>query len=225
MSNEDDINFSDVDSALDTIISGMSSAAETSITKRSYKPYLKPYWCAELKTLHDKMRRERQISKTEDKPRGNETSYSNYKESKRQFRRLLRQRQSQFEKDENERIDSLVELDQNGFWKMVNSRRKSKRHTAGLEIKFDEHPVQDPDDMLSGWCGYFTQIYSQTENPNFDDNFKQVVDRKVDSIMSSEDNDNDTTSVFSYQITRSELDEAIKALPLNKAMTILHMSI
>ena len=37
--------------------------------------------------------------------------------------------------------------------------------------------------------------------------------------MSSEDNDSDsdTTSVFSYQITRSELDEAIKALPLNKA--------
>ena len=165
------------------------------------------------------MRHERQIWKTEDKPRGNETSYSNYKESKRQFRRLLRQRQSQFAKDENERIDSLVEFDQNGFWKMVNLRRKSKRHTAGLEIKFDEHPVQDPDDIVSGWCGYFTQLYSQTENPNFDDNFKQVVDQKVDSIMSSEDNDSDsdTTSVFSYQITRSELDEAIKALPLNKA--------
>ena len=45
---EDDIDLSDVDSALDTIINGMSSAAETSIMKRSYKPYLKPYWSAEL---------------------------------------------------------------------------------------------------------------------------------------------------------------------------------
>ena len=58
--------------------------------------------------------------------------------------------------------------------------------------------MQDPDDIVSGWCGYFTQLYSQTVNPNFDDNFKLVVDQKIDSVMYSNDNesDSDTTSAF-----------------------------
>ena len=43
------------------------------------------------------------------------------KKSKCEFRRLLRQKFRQFEKEENERIDNLVEVDQKAFWKVVNS--------------------------------------------------------------------------------------------------------
>ena len=40
---------------------------------------------------------------------------------------LLRQKFRQFEKEENERKDSLVEVDQKAFWNVVSFRRKTKR--------------------------------------------------------------------------------------------------
>ena len=61
---------------------------------------------------------------------------------------------------------------------MVNIRRKNRHQSAGLELKFGESTVKDTDDIVNGWCGYFVNLYNQSESPHFDGTFKQAVDEK-----------------------------------------------
>ena len=111
-----ELDYSDVNSAYDNIVNCITKASEAKLSKREFKPYLKPYWSNELKLVHAQMRRERIIWKRHGKPRTNtKGSYTRYKDTKRKFRRLLRKKIRQFERKENEHIDSLVEMDQKGF--------------------------------------------------------------------------------------------------------------
>ena len=55
------------------------------------------------------------------------SSYTSYKSEKRLFRRKLREVTHQFEHEEYERIDNMIEIDQRGFWKAVNIKKRNKR--------------------------------------------------------------------------------------------------
>ena len=133
------------------------------------------------------MWRDRRCWTNDGKPRTYAASYNRYKKSKCEFRRLLRQKFRQFEKEENERIDNLVEVDQKAFWKVVNSRRKTKRSTTGSEIKFGSNPVKDPDNITEGWCAYFTNLYRFTEDSSFDESFREVVDKETSWLPSKKE--------------------------------------
>ena len=101
---------------------------------------------------------------------------------------------------------------------MVNSRRKTKRSTTGAEIKIGSNPVKDPDDITEGWCAYFTNLYRFTEDSSFDESFREVVDKKINNILLSDNTDyQQTPSILTDNLTYDELDDAIKSLPLNKA--------
>ena len=213
-----DLVYSDVNRAYDTIVDCITSASETRLSKRAFKPYLKPYWSNELKLLHAQMRRDRHCWKRDGKPRTNSDSYTRYKESKRKFRKLLRQKFMQFEREENERIDNLVEMDQKGFWKVVNSRRKRKRNDNGAEIQFNDKPVKDPDEIADGWCGYFTNLYKFSTDSSFDEEFRKSVDEKINNITSSDTACHSReSSILTGYLSREELNVAIKSLPRNKA--------
>ena len=83
------------------------------------------------------MRKARAIWIKDGKPRFNTESRQQYKSAKRAFRRLLRIKYSDYEREENERIDQLAEMDQNGFWKAVNARKARVRVAQDSEMKFD----------------------------------------------------------------------------------------
>ena len=184
-----EFDFTDVNRTFDTVVDCITAASEANIPKRQFKPHLKPYWPQELKLLHIQMRRDRRCWTNDGKPRANADSYNRYKKSKCEFRRLLRLKFRQFEKEENERIDNLVEVDQKAFWKVVNSRRKTKRSTTGSEIKFGSNPLKDPDDIKEGWCANFTNLYRFTEDSSFDECFREVVDKEINRILSSDNTD------------------------------------
>ena len=212
------LDYTDVNRSFDAIVDCVNTASESNLPKRQFKSHLKPYWSHELKLLHIQMRRERRCWLNDGKPRGTAASYSRYKDSKCKFRRLLRQKFRQFEKEENERIDSLVEVDQKAFWKVVNSRRKTKRSTSGSEIQFDGNPVKDPDEITDGWCTYFTNLYKFTEDSSFKENFRKHVDTEINRIISCDNSSyQQSPSILSCCLTFEELESAIKSLPLNKA--------
>ena len=214
-----ELDYSDVNRAYDNIVNCITKASEAKLSKREFKPYLKPYWSNALKLVHAQMRRERIIWKRDGKPRTNTAcSYTRYKDTKRKFRRLLRQKFRQFEREENERIDSLVEMDQKGFWKLVNTRRKNKRCANGSEIKFNDKQVKDPDEIADGWCGYFTNLYKFTNDSSFDEEFRECVDEKINSLISRDASaKSKVSSILTGNLSHGELAAAIKSLPRNKA--------
>ncbi|MES9884950.1 MAG: endonuclease/exonuclease/phosphatase family protein, partial [Sedimenticola sp.] len=115
------IPFDNVNDAYDNLCECIRQSAETTLPKRKFKPYLKPYWSNELKQLHRKMKSLRNTWISCGQPRNiDNVSYRQYKDAKREFRRILRQSQARFEMEENNRIDNLAEIDQNGFWKAIN---------------------------------------------------------------------------------------------------------
>ena len=211
------INFSDPNEAYDTIVKSLNSAAEGYISKRTFCKHLKPYWSAELKEIHKDMRKARAVWVNEGKPRYDTDSRKQYKDIKRSFRRLLRKKYSDYEKEENDRIDHLAEVDQKGFWKAVNARKSRARAGQGSEIKFDSTTLRDPDKIVDGWKNYFTELYSKCENPDFDEAFKAEVDQFVESKV----NDNDSLSsylpILTQTLTKDELETVMKLLPYQKS--------
>ena len=77
-----ELDYSDVNRAYDNILNCITKASEAKLSKREFKPFLKPYWSNELKLVHAQMRRERIIWKRDGKPRTNTAgSYTRYKDT------------------------------------------------------------------------------------------------------------------------------------------------
>ena len=86
---KENINYQNINKAYDSVIQCVSSAAETSLTKRQFKKFLKPYWSPSLKQFHCKMLLSRRLWITTGKCRDS-LSYVQYKTDKCNFRRNLR---------------------------------------------------------------------------------------------------------------------------------------
>ena len=212
-----DINFTDPNKAYDIIVNCLNKAAEGNITKRTFCKHLKPYWSAELKELHKYMRKGRAIWIKDRKPRSNTESRQQYKSAKRAFRRLLRIKYSDYEREENELIDQLAEMDQKGFWKAVNTRKARTRVAQGSEIKFDSQTLKDPDSIVDGWKNYFAQLYSQSENADFDETFKVEIDQFVSNIITENDHTNRGAPILTQRLMEDELVAVMKVLPFRKS--------
>ena len=82
-------NFINVDLTYANLVFGIQSAAEKCIRKRSFKPYLKPFWSPILESLHKSMTQARNLWVISGRTRHG-IEYSNYKENKRIFRHKMR---------------------------------------------------------------------------------------------------------------------------------------
>lgn len=212
------INFSNLEQSVDIIVECILQASNETLRKIEFKPYLKPYWSPELKELHRKMRFYRSCWLAEGKNKDNSTAFQSYKRSKREFRRTLRRRHRRFEREEFEKIDNLLEIDQNTFWKYVNAKRKSKQNTPGKEIVFNQKPVTKPDDLVQGWADFFKSLFSETENASYDIDFKHFVETSLRARLSEVHNEN--SSLLHSKVTREELTASLLQLPNGKAAGI-----
>ena len=96
----------------------LQTCAERSIPKVKLKRYLKPYWKQGLKPMHDRCRYYRKIWILQGRPRDSENRYfMTYKQAKRDFRRELRRKAHEYESQEYERLESVIEVDNGAFQK------------------------------------------------------------------------------------------------------------
>ena len=162
------------------------SISDSVLPKTGFRPYLKPYWNVTLKHLHAVMREKRRNWITDGRPRGhNHLSYSQYKTSKRLFRAQHRLCAEQYLIEVNAEIDRAAEMNSSFFfWKKVNSRRKQSHSIAGSEIRFDGKTCRDPEQIASEWGGYFRKLYTESESPDLDSDFKVRIDEQVRVITS-----------------------------------------
>ena len=118
--------YRSIDNLYESIVSSIEYASRICLPNSSYRPYLKPYWSAELRRYHVVMRYKRRVWIESGRPRGNDyTSYSEYKEAKRQFRKLHRNCSCNYLQEINRNIDAAADIDSPYFWRLFNSKRKN----------------------------------------------------------------------------------------------------
>ncbi|KAH3869707.1 hypothetical protein DPMN_032877 [Dreissena polymorpha] len=183
------LDYTDVNGTCSHIVRCISSAAEKCLSKRTYKRFFKPFRSSELKNKHHQLRLAR-LALIWSGRRTGQQEYAHYKAIKKTFRRDLRMASHRYDEEEMERIDTLAEIDQKAFWKVVNSKcTKSKQN--GCELDFDGKRETTIDGVLRGWNSHFKRLYSFEENPKFDPFHKELVENSVTKYLNTPDVDHD----------------------------------
>ncbi len=66
--------------------------------------------------------------------------------------------------NEHDKLDSLAEIDQNSFWKVVNAKRSRKPEVPCKGMAFDGRVVTEATELIADWRDYFSNIYKFTED-------------------------------------------------------------
>ena len=208
--------YNNVNETYALIVNCINIAANKHISKQTFKPYLKPYWSPVVKQLHKNMTYARNQWLSHGRPREGPI-YDKYKNEKRIFRCKLRNAADEYERAEYERIEKLSELDQTGFWKMINSRKK--KHMSGAnnkkEMQFGRKRVNNPEEELNCWREYFENLYQFSSNDDYDNTFRLKVEQELENFLSMENNY--ISSYITSPMTLDEMALIIKSLPCGKS--------
>ena len=197
------------------IVNSITVVSDLVLPKTKFKPYIKPYWDTTLKGLHAAMRGKRRNWIREGRPRGHtHLSYREYKLTKCLFRAYHRKCAEKFLTELDSNIDQAAEVDSAGFWKKVNNRRNFSCTNAGSEIKFENVVCRDAESIASGWGEYFRKLYSDTDRPHYDSNFKREVKQRVKDIRAEIASDSNSNSTY---ISVYDVKKAVKVLKKKKA--------
>ena len=205
---------SDIDRFADKLINVMRDTAQECIPSSRFKPHLKPYW-KDIRPFHKRAWELRNKWIEAGRPRGlQHESFRKYKESKCEFRRELRKRQRQAEREKYDFIENSLELDQSLFWRSVNLRRKNKNDTFP-ELKVNGMKISDPNDVVNAFANYFKTLYEPSEDEAFSADFKYKIDNKIRNLENDSRRNNDT--IFREALSVEEIMRAIRKLKRGKA--------
>ena len=206
-----------IDSLYDKIVTGVLSAADNCIPKGVFRRHLKPYWCDELSVAHKTMGIKRKVW-IEGGKRSTGESYLEYKNSKRVFRKLHRIVVQRYIQKMYCEIDKAAELDHDTFWRLVNSRRKPSCSNPGSELCFDNVTCRDSESIAEGWGCYFSKLYSPSCSDDYDEHFKQEVEKsnrdynaKIDALCMGH------RSNFHCEFSIDDIDGLLKCTSRSKA--------
>jgi hypothetical protein len=163
-----------IEKRLTDVTNLLQTCAERSIPK-----FLKPYWKQGLKPMHDRCRYYRKIWILQGRPRDSENRYfMTYKQTERDFRRELRRKAHEYESQEYERLESVFDVDNDAFQRVMSKKRKS-RGIKSTALKIDGKFVSDPDELREIWKEHYTQLYTPVANSNFDEMFTAHVESSI----------------------------------------------
>lgn len=204
-----------IDVLYDVLTRSVLDAANSSIPKSKFLHFLKPYWNNSIQEVHQYMKLMRNRWISDGRPRGDNTpSYVNYKEAKRSFRNIHRQRVENYLTDINSDIDTSAEFDRNYFWRLVNSRRNKSCTSPGVEMMFGNVITREPSKITESWGCYFRKLYEPSNEPHYSTHFKSEIDNELQEIkrrLSSE------AECEFTPITVDEIQVTLKAAKLKKA--------
>ena len=118
-------NTNDIDNLLNQIQGYIVSSMDRCIPVSRSCPHQRPYWDADLEKTHAFQKSKRHIWILNGRPRGmNYASYMAYKEAKRQFAKLLKQKQLLYEQSRFQNAEMKMELDSRHLWKFLKSHKR-----------------------------------------------------------------------------------------------------
>lgn len=191
------------------------ASAKQSIPRAKFKPHLKPYWSESLKQLHYEIRQCHREWIAVGRPRNRDNMFFfRYKEAKRKFRKELRQKAWEHEVSEQNELQRIFEVDRGEFHKRICKLRSAKIRTGNV-LKIEGKLVSDKEQVLGIWRDHCEKLYSPLECENFDEDFKKLVEQKVQeySTLSHEVTDDPLDTQFQVD----EVANVCRSLPNGKA--------
>lgn len=190
------------------------ASANKSIPRVKQRSFLKPYWNANLSSLHKETRRCRNEWISYGKPRSSENIFFiNYKESKMKFRKLLRRKHLEYEIKDNEHLQKTFEIDRNRFQSTISRKHKGKSQ-CGNVLKVGDKLINDEDEVLDIWRGHYMNLYTPAANVEFDDCFQKYVEENVQKYCSESYDHHDDP--LENRITETEVRDNCLKLPNGK---------
>jgi len=214
-SETDNITSKDIEQFTNLLSNSLHMAANSCIPSGFFRPYLKPYWKQNrLNDFHYEQRKARRQWINDNKPRDScNSSYSNYKDKKREFRKRKRAAKKLWQEQKFEDFKCAAEMDISEFYRKV--RRMRKNGPSVTKLSYNGITANTDENVCNLWANYFGDLYSQQCSDSFDDSFCCEVTSNVQSYFGN--SDNEPIGVLENVITKDEICDQIKSLKLNKA--------
>ena len=163
-----------IEELIDDIISAISTAADNP-PKAKFRKALK-YWNNHL-TLLSKQNKGSWVNWLNKGRPTDENVNMEYKEAKREFRRVQKAAMAEYGKKNMEAIVNCQEIDQAYFWFLVN---KNKRKGQSVHPIKNDHDVNltKQNDIVEEWKKYFSKLYTPKMD-GYDACFKRHVDESI----------------------------------------------
>ena len=140
---------------------------------------LKPYWDEDLRALSKEKRSARAEWRISGGTRDDtDMAFLRYKEAKKQFRKLIRQKSYAYELKNIQELGETQEVDNTFFWYKVNTQ-KGKTERANTLFDDNKSLITDPDQIRLEWNTYYEKLYSDDIEYKGDPYFKESVENEV----------------------------------------------
>ena len=113
-----------------------------------------------------------------------------------------------------EKIEKTQTLNQKQFWRLVNKGKKKSGRLHPIELT-DGTILTDPQEQSKAWKQYFEELYTPTDNVNYDNDFKMYIDNEI-TRMEKDSMLNDDC-IMSKELTLQEVQNVIAKLKCNTA--------
>ena len=192
----------DIDSYYEGIVKANHTAANIALPFSTFNKHAKPYWTSEVKAAHADQRQKRIEWIHKGRPRDKtDCFYKNYKLSKQKFRKAQKDAIANVETTYFSELETSADCDIRYFWHLVNKRRVTKR-TAVNELKVNGSTVKSPEGIAESFADFFSNIFTPSCNPKYDEDFRKEIESKVHNIRNtprSDDEHDDLTCPVELQ--------------------------
>ena len=202
----------EVENVLQTLVECMINQGNV-LPQAKFQRHLKPYWTPELTKLSKNNKATLKKWRHMGCPRQGEM-YIEYKTCKKVFRNAQREAEMAYELENMKELTKCQDIDQRYFWQLVNRHKKSKGVLTPLKLP-NGKVITDANDIRNAWKDYFNRLYTPTEDPSYDSDFKLYVEdclkvMEKESVLSNE-------NLLENPITDDELNKIMNTLRNKKA--------
>lgn len=192
----------------------MHLASDMYISSGRYRTFLSPYWKSNMLDKHHyEQRTVRRKWISEGRPRGHHSnSYVTYKDKKREFRKRKRAAEKRWQEEKFEEIREAAEMEISHFYRVIKKQRKSK--IVNSKLIYKGKMADSADEICNLWGTYFSDLYSETQRPNFDEEFYKYVNDEIPNIMYNKKNSVDDKPC---NITTMDITSQLKNTKRKKA--------
>ena len=148
----------------------------------------------------------------------NDDTVKNMRLAKKSLKREQRQEAAKRGREKAEEI-MKSQNDSKMFYKLVQNQRKAANKQLNTLV-VDDKICQSPEEIRDGWAKHFQKLATPQENPNFDNDYKEMADQDIEIIEMLCQEENSPMD----PVTVAEVTSALKRLNNNKAVDIMHQS-
>ncbi len=170
----------DIEHCIDKLTYAMSICSKNLIKKKS-KGGRKHYWNKDLSEMSNEVKHRWIRWKEIGRPRGDDPTFQQYKDAKKEFRRRRKKAEIEYEQKKVQDLCKSEEMDIKFFWHIVNQSKKNKgNRIVPFRISEDE-VITQPEKIRKCWKEYFEHLY--TPKAKYDEDYKSRIDIEVQKMV------------------------------------------